>query len=215
MGWYMVKSGLVSRPEVSHFRLAAHFMLAVSTLLVVAWTWLELRLGRARFLRASRGALLLGGLILLQLVYGAFLAGTKAGWAFATFPTLNGEWFPTGAWALEPAWENLFTNGLFIHWWHRVLGTLLLALLWLNYLRLHRRSSTQRMAALALAGLGSLQYGLGVLTVLFHVPVPLGVAHQFVAILLASGWLAWSFLEARTKSLSPGGGARNATARSR
>jgi heme a synthase len=200
MGWLMVKSGLVARPEVSHFRLAAHFMLAVSTLLVVAWTWLELGLGRARIRRAGASTIALGAVIAGQLVYGAFLAGTKAGWAYATFPTLNGEWFPSGGWALQPAMENLVANGLFIHWWHRVLGTLLLSLLWWNFARQRgRKEGGVRGAALALACLGTLQYSLGVLTVLLHVPVALGVAHQFVAILLISAWLCWGFLEAQAR----------------
>lgn len=196
MGWLMVKSGLVSRPEVSHFRLAAHFLLAVSSLLVVAWTWLELGLGQARLKRVGRGPIVLGGLIFLQLIYGAFLAGTKAGWAYSTFPTMNGEWFPTGGLALEPVLANLVENGFFIHWLHRLLGTILLLVLCANALY-RRRQAGSAGASVILVLIGLAQYGLGVATVVFHVPVSLGVAHQFVAILLVSAWVVEAYLDAR------------------
>lgn len=190
MGWLMVMSGLVDRPQVSHFRLAAHFLLAVTTLLAVVWTWLELGGGR-KSPRSLPGVVWgVGAVLLLQLLYGAFLAGTKAGWAFPTFPTLNGEWFPTGGWAEEMGLANIVENGLFIHWFHRVLGTGLLGLVWWSTLR---SRAAARGAAWLMAGVVTLQYLLGIVTVLLHIPVPLGVAHQFVAILLASAWLRWGY----------------------
>jgi cytochrome c oxidase assembly protein subunit 15 len=197
MGWLMVMSGLVDRPQVSHFRLAAHFLLAVITLLAVVWTWSELAEGRKRLRSAPRRVWGVGALLFSQLLYGAFLAGTKAGWAFPTFPTLNGEWFPTGGWADQLGLANIVENGLFIHWFHRVLATLLLAVIWV--VAANSRGAA-RKAAMRMASVVTLQYLLGIITVLAHIPVPLGVAHQFVAILLATAWLRWGYVLAEGRA---------------
>ena len=97
MGWYMVQSGLVSNPEVSHYRLAAHLGPAFSIFGLGWWMLQDLnpgetgpgKTGRLRFL-----ACLILGLLCLQITYGAFTSGMKAGYGFNTFPMMEKEWFP-------------------------------------------------------------------------------------------------------------------------
>ncbi|MEE8294925.1 MAG: COX15/CtaA family protein, partial [Sphingomonadales bacterium] len=106
LGWYMVQSGLVDRPSVSHYRLAAHLSLAVlvfAVLMWTAWQFLEARQFEAPQDRAfggfTRGLL---GFVSLQLIYGAFVAGLDAGLIYNEFPLMGGQVYPTEMWALNP-----------------------------------------------------------------------------------------------------------------
>jgi heme a synthase len=199
LGWYMVASGLVDRPSVSHYRLAAHFTLALLILGTCLWLALEMG-GRPRVggsaggLRAERRAVhALGALLLLQLAWGAFVAGLKAGLIFNTFPLMGGGLLPPGAWQMEPLLHNLVQNPATVQWAHRLLGTVLLGAALLVYLR--RRREADDPFSLRLAGaflvLVVLQYGLGVWTLLLRVPVSLGVAHQAAAVVIFAVWIAW------------------------
>ena len=196
MGWFMVKSGLLDRPEVSHFRLAVHFFLALWLLSILRWTEWELASKRKGFWKSFRlPTAVLGFLLLMQLAYGAFLAGTKAGWTFSTFPSMNGQWFPDGALALQPFFANFVENGIFIHWWHRVLGTIFLVAVGIAMVK--RGAGFSRLLLLSLV---FLQYVLGITAVVFHIPVSLGVAHQFVAVLVTMALLKVVFEDGTAQS---------------
>lgn len=182
MGWFMVKSGLLSDPHVSHYRLAMHFLLALWILSAIVWTdfqvQYDLKEGKPRwsFFKFPLKIQIISFLFFMQLCYGAFLAGTKAGFAYSTFPTMNGEWFPQGALDLMPRWLNFFGNGIFIHWFHRFMGLILILFAWGIW------AQERKKVFLHFAILMSLQFSLGVLTVIFHVPVSIGVIHQVVAV---------------------------------
>ena len=198
LGWYMVASGLVDVPEVSHYRLAAHLTLAFVTGMYALWLVLELRPAPSpapppasgRF-RTALGATL--GLMLLQIVYGAFMAGTRAGHVSATWPDMNGHYGPGPFFRGDSVLDDLLTSPAAIHWTHRTLAYLLviaiascLALAW-------REGPRVRRAAGVLAGAVLVQLALGVGVVLASVPIWLAVTHQAGAyLLLAVGtWLAW------------------------
>lgn len=195
LGWYMVKSGLVDRPEVSHFRLAAHLLLAFTVAQYTAWLALGLQTAPARVQRASRAtraaALALTPLLVLQIIYGAFVAGTRAGLYSATFPDVNGMYLPGAFVGAEGALQSLLHGVPLIHWTHRFLGWLVFfGLLGLGWrLRAESLPWLRRPAAL-LVGLVSLQFLLGALTVVFGVPTGIAVAHQGVALLLLT-CLTW------------------------
>lgn len=198
LGWFMVKSGLVDRPEVSHFRLAAHFLLAVG---VGHWLlWLLLRPGAAAPstkapVPVARGlglVVVMAGLWLLQSVYGAFMAGTRAGYLFQSYPDMNGAYGP-GAFRHAGFLEDILYHAPMIHWLHRSLAIVLLlfaAYLWWS-LRPISDAVTQRARHVFAAAM-SLQFLLGVLTVVWGVPVLIAVAHQVMAYLLLSAIL-WLF----------------------
>ncbi len=201
MGWFMVQSGLVDMPRVSHYRLAAHLSLAFVIFGYAVWLARDLALTPERTalpasLRAllRKGLLWIGGLLALQIVWGAFVAGLKAGFYYNTFPLMGGGVFPPDFLRLEPLLVNLVENPSAVQWVHRVLGTVLLvavALFWLRLTRapgLDRRSRTLNSM---FAGLMGLQYLLGVATLLLVVPVSLGVIHQTAAMILAGVWLVW------------------------
>jgi heme a synthase len=193
MGWYMVASGLVDVPRVSHYRLAAHLSLAL--VIYAIMFWLALGLMRPRIGNPAagfRGGLRpLLALVAITIVSGAFVAGLRAGMIYNTFPMMGGQWVPDGLAALQPVWRNWFENPVTVQFTHRVLalGTAMLVLvLWLRALRLPL-TFAQRMAFHGLAATLVLQVTLGIKTLLAFVPVSLGAAHQGGAVLLLSAAL--------------------------
>lgn len=180
MGWAMVASGLIDRPSVSHYRLAAHLLLAI---VIYAWTvWLILDLGRQSHRRddpkAARMASGLIGLLMIVLALGALMAGLRAGTSHNTFPTMSGYWIPPGLFDLSPWWINLVENGTTIQFAHRWLAKLLFVciLLMAGWIR---RPETAAAAVMA-----TIQLGLGVATILTGVDVAVATAHQAGAVLL-------------------------------
>lgn len=200
LGWLMVASGLVDRPSVSHYRLAAHLSLAF---LIFGWAlWLirDLTPGagapvlQPRERRVLlRGLGLVGVLLATQIVWGALVAGLKAGKYYPTFPLMGGRLVPGELLYLDGALENLVANPVAVQWVHRVLGTLLLlAVAGFSALVVRRvRDRPSRRYAAALTGLVAAQYALGIVTLLLAVPVSLGVIHQAMAMVLFGAWLAW------------------------
>lgn len=198
LGWFMVKSGLVDRPEVSHFRLAAHFLLAV---LVAQWIlWILLRAYRAetRPLRRMRrehkrhGVRLLGGAVglwLVQGLYGAFMAGTRAGLLFNTFPSMNGRFGP-GSFRYGSLLADLLHHPPMIHWVHRALALVFVCFIVGLCWWLYRRAVALGALLSGVLALTLLQILLGALTVVLDVPIFIAVAHQVVAVILLSTLLA-------------------------
>lgn len=182
IGWAMVASGLVDRPAVSHYRLAAHLGLAVALYAYTVWLILETSPSPSPARRddpvARRWSTALIAALFVVLVWGAFVAGLRAGAAHNTFPTMSGHWLPPGLLELSPAWINPFENGTTVQFVHRWLAKLLvlgvLAMAW-------RAPHTDTLAAAALA---LLQLGLGIATVLSGVGIAVATAHQAGAVLL-------------------------------
>jgi len=180
LGWAMVASGLVDRPAVSHYRLAAHLLLAVS---LYAYTvWLILELGdparRCDDPKTARKAGALIGFLLVVMTFGAFMAGLRAGWSHNTFPTMSGYWIPPGLFDLQPWWINVFENGTTIQFVHRWLAKLLVLGVLALLIRA-RRPETWTAATMALV-----QLGLGIATILSGVDITLAAMHQAGAVLL-------------------------------
>jgi cytochrome c oxidase assembly protein subunit 15 len=177
LGWYMVKSGLVDRIDVSQYRLSAHLTLA--TLIYGAVVWTALDLGRER--RAASldlGALGLVGLILLQIAAGGFVAGIDAGQGYNTWPLIDGSFIPSGLFAMEPQWRNLFENALTVQFDHRMLAYAIAIYAALLAFR------TRSPPAYALMGVVALQVALGIWTLLEHVPLAQALMHQAGAMVL-------------------------------
>lgn len=184
MGWYMVQSGLDKIPHVSHFRLAAHQGLAF--LIIVLLYWLYLSLGNQPKAHSRRPAsvftltLLSLGLLVVQILLGAFVAGLKAGYSYSNFPWMGDSFFPSQA--VVPS-ESFFYNGAVLQFVHRWLAFVVALSMVLLYRQAARHTLLRRPAQRLLALVG-LQLVLGVATLMLQVPVTLGVAHQFVALLL-------------------------------
>jgi cytochrome c oxidase assembly protein subunit 15 len=188
MGWYMVASGLVDEPRVSHLRLTAHLGLAF--LILGAMLWIAFDLLHPRREAQDRGltrlAGLVAGLVFLQVLAGGLVAGIRAGKAYNTFPLMNGHLVPPETFVLEPWWLNFFNNMATVQLDHRLIAWLLLLLVPWLWWRVRNSAPTPRarIAAHLLLGTLAVQFALGVWTLLAAVPVALGAAHQGVATLV-------------------------------
>lgn len=192
LGWFMVKSGLVDIPQVSHYRLAAHLSLALLVACYLAWlafdlTWPERQPARepaARRLLPWAWAVF--GLIALQTIYGAFMAGSRAGYLFSTFPDMNGHYLPFVLMHDSPSAASFVDHPVAIHFMHRNLAyivSLAVVALW----AVGRRKVSCARARLGLnlmAAMVLVQLGLGIWTVMGGVQLPVAVAHQLGALLL-------------------------------
>lgn len=191
MGWYMVKSGLVKDPAVSHYRLAAHLLLAMLLYAMLFWTALKelypLPKIRQKRLAGAAGMLHLGSFfLLLTIVYGAFVAGLKAGLIYNTYPLMEGSFIPSEWNFLQPLYLNFLENAATVQWMHRTIAiltfaTISISMVWL--MRLGVSESLKQSAILALGGV-FLQVCLGIMTLLHQVPVFLGTLHQGTAVIV-------------------------------
>jgi cytochrome c oxidase assembly protein subunit 15 len=197
IGWYMVQSGLTEGVDVSPYRLALHLTLALVILGLLVWVALGLAPARSGpiLLRTAtpaqrRTAWLLVGLLYVQVVAGAFVAGHKAGLTYNTWPLMDGQLIPGGLLTLSPWWMNAVENITAIQFTHRILAYAIVALgLW-HAVSVWRTADDARQEWTALLlGAGLLgQAALGVATLLSvddaKIPVVLGIAHQAGAALL-------------------------------
>jgi len=192
LGWYMVKSGLVNVPQVSQYRLVAHLSAAFLIYAYMFWVAMGLLLPGSRAsaepslarLRPYVRAMMV--LISLMVISGGFVAGLKAGFMYNTFPLMNGYLIPPSMFALEPGWRNFFENHALVQFNHRLLGLVLSVTipgLWF-YARRLRLPLEVRLGHHLLLGMLIIQVSLGILTLLWVVPVPLAAAHQGGALML-------------------------------
>ncbi|TPD62757.1 heme A synthase [Emcibacter nanhaiensis] len=186
LGWWMVKSGLVDRPDVSHYRLTAHLGLAVLIYLYIFWTALDLVSPRAASRRLSRSAAVLVLLVFGQILLGGLVAGLNAGFIYTDWPLMDGQLIPAGLFDESPWYMNFFENLMTVQFDHRIgayIITIMSAwLVWKN--RLYRP-----LASLLLAAAVLVQVTLGILTLVHVVPIPLAALHQAGAIVLLSAGL--------------------------
>lgn len=190
LGWYMVKSGLVDLPRVSHYRLAAHLSLALFILVYLFWLtlrlWPKVQWGADVPTKVRRFSYVLTALISLQIIYGAFTAGLRAGIGFNTFPKMNGFWIPPGWDYLQPVWLNLFENPVTVQFIHRCMAWCLLAAVTGFWFYARRKVTTpaQRFGVNGMLVMMGVQFLLGVMTLLYIVPVSLASMHQLGACVL-------------------------------
>ena len=187
LGWFMVMSGLKDKPAVSHFRLAIHFIAAISLMVYIYWQTLLIKynahlkinnktFGWPKWLIALAG---------IQIIYGAFVAGLKAGLIHNTFPLMGNSFIHENTFSLSPFWENLINHKDGVQFIHRILAYALLIITIVLGIKNRKSRRAEWNSSLNFAMfIVIFQFILGVTTLLMHVPVFLGVIHQFGAILL-------------------------------
>jgi heme a synthase len=189
LGWYMVESGLADRADVSQYRLVAHLVLALAIYSAILWVALGIVRGAAsadlgQSWRWAADAVL--ALIAFTIVAGGFVAGTRAGLTYNTFPLMDGRLVPEGYARLRPFILNWFENISSVQFDHRLLAVataIVILLVWVA----SWRAVLPRSARASLHGLfavGLLQVALGIATLLLVVPTPLAATHQAGAVLL-------------------------------
>ncbi|WP_188466399.1 COX15/CtaA family protein [Bizionia arctica] len=189
LGWYMVKSGLVDMPDVSHFRLAAHLTTAFLTFAATLWVALDLIFPEKKIVdKKFRNLVIVGYLVLIfQIIYGAFVAGLKAGLLHNHWPFMNeGKFMHETVYILDPFYKNLIENPSGIQFIHRTFAYIVVAFILVIWYQAKRMTLTnyQNKAVNSLFILVLVQFLLGVLTIIYQVPLWLGVAHQVGAFFL-------------------------------
>lgn len=188
IGWWMVTSGLFDRVDVSPVRLAIHLAMAFTILAIGLWVamgafvWPRERseLGAPRWM-----PWLLMMFVFVQVMFGALLAGSDGGKAYADWPTIGNEWIPSSAFGLEPIWRNFTEDHATQHLLHRSNGYLVgLLALGMAFAALARGTGTARTMGLVVGGLALVQVALGIQTVIAVSPVGLSLLHQAGAVFL-------------------------------
>lgn len=190
VGWLMVKSGLVDDPRVSPVRLALHLCLAFALFSLLFWTRLQLK-GSTRNHRSTPkqacAIRVTTTMVAIQIMFGAFVAGTRAGLSYNTFPLMDGQWIPDGLAFHTPFVRNIVDNITMIQFQHRMMAyiasLMVIGFVWSSW---QRCDTPQRRMLLWLIAALLLQFSLGVSTLLNGVPIALASAHQLGALLLLS-----------------------------
>ena len=188
VGWWMVSSGLTARVSVAHERLAFHLTFACIIYAAILWTAQRLRgtmpLVVPARIRVSAVALLM--LVLVQIYFGALLAGLRGGLIYNTWPLIDGALVPSSERLLflAPAWTNLLDNVLTVQFEHRVTAYALWLFAILHAMDAARRGGAAFTSALALAVAVTIQAGLGILTLLHAAPISLSLMHQGMAVIV-------------------------------
>ena len=190
MGWYMVKSGLINIPEVSHYRLALHFFLALIIINYIFWTILNLLFPNKIPNKNKKYfilILILSIILSLQIVYGTFVAGLNAGHFWNTFPLMNNQIIPQEIFLLSQNMLMHITNDLItVQFIHRTIGFLLLLYTFFLLINKHKYqlNQLQNLALNIFACILFAQFILGVATLIYRIPLILGLGHQLVGGLL-------------------------------
>jgi cytochrome c oxidase assembly protein subunit 15 len=199
IGWLMVKSGLVEGPYVSHLKLALHLSMAFALFALILWARLDIsRMARQQpYLPGlHRGFAVWFAALCVQIVLGAFMAGLHAGLVYNTWPTMNGQWLPDDLLATHPWFENI----TLIQFLHRKLAILLVAGFAFWWYRAHKNGISGCLGKLAavIALVLGVQFALGVLTLVLHVPLWHALAHQLtgLALFAASVAMLWGLCAA-------------------
>ena len=202
VGWWMVKSGLVKNPQVSHYRLATHLLTALTAFAFTFWFALEVIFETKTISDPAaipdEGKKLFGWsllafiVLIVQIKFGAFVAGLKAGLIYPTWPKMGDAWFPDDTILLSDSWLHNFTaNQAGVQFLHRSIAWVLvlcIAIIWMRSAKL-RLNKYQYQGISWVIYLTTIQIMLGIFTLLYGVPVFLGVLHQTVAFLLFATFL--------------------------
>jgi len=195
VGWWMVASGLTGRLDVASYRLALHLGLAVIIFVVLLWLALRVRLDEVALLQARRrrlpalmgvaGALL--GLVFLQILAGALVAGIDAGRGYVDWPMMQGQFLPDESFDLTPLWRNFFENPALVQFVHRMLGYLVLAFAVVFVMRCASSGHAATRALGRWSGVAILgQVLAGIVTVMHGSPLEIAITHQAGALIVVA-----------------------------
>jgi heme a synthase len=190
LGWFMVKSGLVDKPDVSHYRLAMHLTTAFLTFAYTFWVALDLIFPSKKEINTRFRNLIRVGLVILviQIIWGAFVAGLDAGWIHNHWPLMNdGELIHQSVTTeQEPLWRNFIEGKSGVQFVHRYLAYIVVGIIGFIWFKARKNKTTmlQQKGINLLLILVGVQFVLGVLTLVLFVPVWLGVLHQVTAFFL-------------------------------
>jgi cytochrome c oxidase assembly protein subunit 15 len=188
LGWYMVKSGLVDIPHVSHYRLAIHLSMAFFILSYIYNLKLSLIITKLskdynyKFYDRFISIILI--LLFVQIIYGAFNAGLKTVNTVNTFPFYNDFIFPFSNISLSPVWLNFFKNHYGVQFIHRFLSLIIMVLIMIFTYKSNKINNRIKLESQYLIVLILFQCIVGILTLISNASIVFALLHQFLAILI-------------------------------
>jgi len=196
LGWFMVKSGLVNEPRVSHYRLAAHLTTAFFAFAFTFWVAIDLLKPvnsiSVELKKEHLWLKLFFPFLIIQIIYGAFVAGMDAGTVHNHFPKMGEQnWISDSVFALDPIWLNFLDAKSGVQFIHRYMAYLvagLVVFIWFKLSKIELTKTQDLARNLFLVAVGA-QFVLGVFTLIYSVPLVLGVLHQFGALLLLASFV--------------------------
>jgi cytochrome c oxidase assembly protein subunit 15 len=187
MGWYMVKSGLVNEPDVSHYRLAAHLGLAFIIIGYLYWVTLSIKYPEYNIRKSifrNKTILIFTVILIVQIVFGAFVAGLDAGLTHNTFPKMGRVWIPATVYEFIGL-DIYLHNQVVVQFIHRCLAWTLLALgLIIFSKRKLSHSFNQKKSKIVVFFVLLIQFILGIFTIILLVPISIASLHQIFACIL-------------------------------
>ena len=198
MGWYMVKSGLIDKPDVSHFRLSIHLSTAFviySILLYYFWNLFsknkneETKLSYKRLMLHKSNFIISLFLLFTTIIAGALVSGTNAGLAYNNFPLMGDGFFPPIFYEIESLYLNtLFNDQGFLQFTHRLLATATLLFVLHTIFKANKDGLFNNIKVIfySLSSLIVIQYTLGIIILRLYVPIFLGLLHQLGAVIIIS-----------------------------
>ena len=191
IGWYMVKSGLSERTDVSHYRLALHLTLAFVIFVLLLWNYFKYKpyqdLNSYRKLPFNLPIFFIC-LIFLQIIIGAFVSGLDAGQVYQSWPLMNKSYFPDDSNLKDLFSLNSFNTPSLVQFIHRNLAYIIILIFIITATIIFKNKDFTYMRAtilLVFASL-SLQIVFGILTVLSGAQIILASMHQIGSIILVT-----------------------------
>ena len=189
LGWYMVKSGLKANPDVSHYRLAMHLTTAFLTFAYTLWVALGLiypKTASSKPHPLKKWFQLLFPVVVIQIIWGAYVAGLNAGKVYNHWPKMGEKWVDDAVTAMQPLYLNFIEGLAGVQFVHRYMAYVVVLLIGLIWYKTRKTAATilQKKGVHILLALVVVQFILGVFTLILQVPVILGVLHQVVAFFL-------------------------------
>ncbi len=193
-GWYMVKSGLLDKPDVSHYRLSIHLVMAFiiyGYLLLLTFSIYDLKKNKRKTKKNSNLHLISLSLVILILITvfsGGMVAGLDAGLVYNTFPLMGDTLIPLDIWDLNPRYINFLENPVTVQFDHRILGitTFILTFLIWFYVQKKKMPPNFKRKINILLFFVLIQVGLGVATLLSYVATEAAIVHQIGALIIYS-----------------------------
>lgn len=180
MGWYMVKSGLIKDPSVSHFRLAIHLILAVVLYNVIIAYIINIDNKSYSFWNIRKYDLFIIFVIYVQIFFGGLVAGLKAGMIYNTFPLMGLSFIPYEFKECDGIYE-IFRDPASVQFIHRITAYILASLVLIKAIKIFRNNN---IGSIILLFILFSQIILGILTIIYTVPITIALMHQMGAIIL-------------------------------
>ena len=189
LGWFMVKSGLIENTDVSHFRLASHLSVALIILSLTFWFILEnLKVSSFNIKINSIFLNFFLSVIIIQIIFGAFLAGLNGGLQYNTWPDMNGNFIPDDILGNDLYNYSSLNNASVVQFYHRFVAYILIVfLIILNYLFYKKKLDSKSIFVLNTAVI--FQIILGIITLLTGVKIYYASLHQLGSVLVLTSFI--------------------------